>query len=62
MLFPFRWCDVRTVERWMLKDVEGCRRFGLWTLCGFVCSSFVVVVVGESARALRDRRVCVEVV
>jgi hypothetical protein len=45
---------------------------GYWKLCGFVCSSRVVrwrgikvsfvVVVGESASALRDRRVCVEVV
>jgi hypothetical protein len=43
-----------------------------WSLRGFVCASWVVrwrgmnvswvVVVGESASALGDRRVCVEVV
>ena len=57
----------------MLKDA-GDRVYTMvyWTLRGFVCASWVVrwrgmnvswvAVVGESASALGDRRVCVEVV
>ncbi len=69
MFRAFRWCDVRTVERCMLKDAgDGVYTMAYWTLRGFVCTSWVVlwrgcwVVVGEDASALGDRRVCVEVV
>jgi hypothetical protein len=55
----FSWCDRRTVERWILKDAgEWEHTMVYWTLRGFICASWVV---GESASALRDRRVCVEV-
>jgi hypothetical protein len=68
----FWWCDVRTVERWMMKDAgDWVYTTVYWTLRGFVCASWVVrwwdmkvswVVVGESVSALGDRRNCVEVV
>ncbi len=71
--FSFWWCDVRTVDRWMLKDADDWVYTTVyWTLHGFVCASWAVrwrgmnvsfvVVVGKSASALGDRRVCVEVV
>jgi hypothetical protein len=63
------WCDVRTVERWMLKDGGWFNVLTVyWTLRDFVCASWVVCwlemkgVVGKSASALGDRRICVEVV
>ena len=65
-------CVVRTVESWMLKDAGD----GVYTMVHIdvawfcVCASWAVqwrgmnvhfaVVVGESASALGDRRVCVE--
>ena len=65
-------CVVRTVESWMLKDAGD----GVYTTVHIdvawfcVCASWAVqwrgmnvrfaVVVGESASALGDRRVCVE--
>ncbi len=67
--FSFWWCDVR----WVLKDAGyWVYTMVYWTLRSFVCASWVVrrwgvnvswvVEVGESASALGDRRVCVEVV
>ncbi len=70
--YLFWWWDVRTVERWMLKDAgDWVYTMVSWTLRGFVCTRWVVrwrgmnvsgVVVGESTSVLGGRRVCGEVV
>jgi hypothetical protein len=41
--FSFWWCDVRMVERWILKDADDwVYKMVYWTLRGFVCASWVV--------------------
>jgi hypothetical protein len=71
--FSFWWCDVRTVERWVFKDVGDCMYIGRCVVLSVQVGWFVGggwmgtwVVVGASASvsvsALGNRRVCVEVV
>jgi hypothetical protein len=41
--FSFWWCDVRTVERWMLRNAgDWVYMMVYWRLRGFVCVSWVV--------------------
>lgn len=41
--YSFWWCDVRAVERYMLKDAgDWVYTMFYWTLRGFVCASWVV--------------------
>ena len=64
--FSFWWCDVRTLEVWMLKDAgDWVYKMVYRTLRGFVSAGWVVrwlMVIGASASALGNRGVCVEVV
>ncbi len=49
--FSCWWCDVRTVESWMLKDAEDwVYTMVYWTLRGFVCASWVVRLVGKECK------------